>query len=260
MSAEPIVRTEGLTKSFGAVRALQYIDLAINGGEVVALIGDNGAGKSTLVKILSGFLRPDAGRLCIHGKEVSFKRYSVRRARVLGIETVYQGHSLGEKQQLWRNVFVGRHLRNAFGFIRIGKEKEITLSLLQRSIGLNGAGVSADALVTTLSGGERQGLAISRAMFFNASLTILDEPTTALAVKEVGRVLDFVREIPGKGRSALFISHNLHHVYDVADRFVVLDRGVIVHQCMRKETSVAELFERVEALAAAPDRQGRGEG
>lgn len=251
MSTDTIIRATSLKKSFGAVQALSNISLSIKRGEVVALIGDNGAGKSTIIKILSGVLRPDSGSLQIKGKEVNFKKYTVRKARSLGIETVYQERSLGEKQPLWRNVFVGRHMRNALGFIRVTKEKELTLAMLQKSIGLNGAGISADALVGSLSGGERQGLAICRAMHFNSTLTILDEPTTALAVREVGRVLNFIRSISEKGRSALFISHNLHHVYEVADRFLFVDRGKIVHEGLRNEMSIKELFDKLEGVAAS---------
>lgn len=252
MSLDAIIRARNLAKSFGPVQALRDVSLDIGSCEVVALIGDNGAGKSTLIKLLSGVIRPDSGSLQVNGTEVSFNRYSVRKARALGIETVYQERSLGEKQPLWRNVFVGRHLRNPFGFIRVAEEKALTMTMLRNSVGLSGAGVNADSLVSTLSGGERQGLAISRAMHFDATLTILDEPTTALAVKEVGRVLKFIRTIPDRGHSALFISHNLHHVHAVADRILVLDRGRIVHECLQQETSIAALFDKVEELAAAP--------
>lgn len=258
MSSKTLIRATSLNKSFGAVQALHDISLSIEKSEVVALVGDNGAGKSTIIKILSGVLRPDSGSLQINGEDVNLKRYSVRKARSLGIETVYQDHSLGEKQPLWRNVFVGRHIRNGFGFIDVVKEKELTLAMLQKSIGLNGVGVSADALVGTLSGGERQGLAIGRAMHFNSTLTILDEPTTALAVQEVGRVLNFIRSIPEKGHSALFISHNLHHVHEVADRFLFMDRGTIVHQCLRSEMSITELFETLEGFSVNPASSGRG--
>ena len=260
MSKKTILRAASLKKSFGAIQALHDVSLSIKKSEVVALIGDNGAGKSTIIKILSGVLCPDSGSLQINGKEVNLKQYSVRKARSLGIETVYQDHSLGEKQPLWRNVFVGRHIRNVLGFINVTKEKELTEAMLQKSIGLNGVGVSADALVGTLSGGERQGLAIGRAMHFNSTLTILDEPTTALAVREVGRVLNFIRSIPEKGHSALFISHNLHHVYEVADRFLFVDRGKIVHQCLREEMCIAELFEKLEGFSSSATDSDRGQG
>lgn len=256
MSTNIIISVTSLNKSFGAVQALHDVSLSIMRGEVVALIGDNGAGKSTIIKILSGALRPDSGSLQINGEYVNFNNYSVRKARSYGIETVYQDHSLGEKQPLWRNVFVGRHIRNIFGFIDVAKEKELTLGVLNKSIGLNGVGVSADSLVGTLSGGERQGLAIGRAIHFNSKLTILDEPTTALAVKEVGKVLNFIRSIPEQGKSALFISHNLHHVHEVADRFIFVDRGTIVHQCLRSEMSVAELRETLEEYSSSS--AGRG--
>ena len=241
-----IVKAADLKKSFGPVEALSGVSFTIQGGEVIGLIGDNGAGKSTIIKILSGVLRPDSGSVAVNGREIDLAKYSVRMARAAGIETVYQDHSLGNKQPLWRNVFVGRHLRNRFGFIRVARERAITLSMLRHSIGLRGVGVSADALVSSLSGGERQGLAISRAMHFNSTLTILDEPTTALAVKEVGRVLSFIRSIPEKGNSALFISHNLHHVHEVADRFLVMDHGRIVHECTRENTSVSDLHARLD--------------
>ncbi|WP_028585009.1 ATP-binding cassette domain-containing protein [Desulfogranum mediterraneum] len=249
---DTILKATSLNKSFGPIRALSNINFSIKKGEVVALIGDNGAGKSTVIKILAGLFRPDSGSLQIAGKQVNLKRYSVRTARALGIETVYQERSLGEKQPLWRNVFVGRHLKNSFGFIRVKEEKALTLAMLKNSIGLKGVGISADALVCTLSGGERQGLAISRAMHFNSALTILDEPTTALAVKEVAMVLNFIRSIPEKGRSALFVSHNLHHVHEVADRFVFIDRGMIVHECRRDAMSLAQLFTTVEQLSMTP--------
>ena len=122
--------------------------------------------------------------------------------------------------------------------------------MLQTSIGLQGVGVSADALVSNLSGGERQGLAISRAMHFNAALTILDEPTTALSVKEVDKVLRYIRSIPSRGKSALFVSHNLHHVHEIADRILCMSRGTIAYQCNKSDVSVSDLFSRLEALSA----------
>lgn len=246
---EKILTATGLNKSFGSVCALSDVGLSINKGEIVALIGDNGAGKSTIVKLLSGVIRADSGSLQINGQPVDLKRYSVAEARSLGVETVHQERSLGEKQPLWRNVFVGRHLHNSFGFIDIKKEKEITLSMLKNSIGLKGVGVSAEAHVASLSGGERQALAISRAMYFDSVLTILDEPTTSLAVSEVDKVLRFIRTIPESGRSALFISHNLYHVHDVADRFIFVDRGRIVHECVRSEMSVKQLYRKLTKLS-----------
>ncbi len=247
-----ILTAISLSKNFGPVCALSDVNFSISKGEVVALIGDNGAGKSTLIKIIAGVYRPDSGSLRINGQAVDLHRYTVRTARRLGIETVYQERSLGEKQPLWRNLFVGRHRHNRLGFIRVRQEKKLTLAMLQKSIGLQGAGISPDARAGTLSGGERQGLAISRAMHFNAALTILDEPTTALSVKEAARVLAFIRGIADRGNSALLVSHDLHHVHEAADRFLFLSRGAIVHQCRRSEISVTQRIETLETLSTVP--------
>lgn len=238
-----IVRLEGVQKFFGAVHALRNIDLRIGRNEIVGLIGDNGAGKSTLIKTMTGVLKPSSGRIFIRDKEIDLDNYSVSMAHDLSIETVYQDKSLGEKQPLWRNFFVGRQITNRFGFIDIKREKEIAGEILTKSIGFRGAGIGVDATVKQLSGGERQGIAIGRAMHFNADLIVLDEPTVALAVKEVRKVLDFVRSIKASGRACVYIEHNLAHVHEVADRLVVLDRGEVVADISPKDMSVPELTE-----------------
>ena len=241
--AGSIVRLEGVQMNFGAIRALRDIDIAIGHNEIVGLIGDNGAGKSTLIKVMTGVLRPSAGRMFIRDREIDLADYSVRMAHELSIETVYQDRSLAEKQPLWRNFFVGRQITNRFGFIDIRREKEIAEEILTRAIGFRGAGITVDSTVANLSGGERQGIAIGRAMHYNADLIILDEPTVALAVAEVRKVLDFVRRIKEAGRACIYIEHNLAHVHEVADRLIVLDRGAIVAQISPRDMSVAELTE-----------------
>ena len=243
-----IIRMERVAKYFGAVRALSNVDLAIGRNEIVGLIGDNGAGKSTLIKVMTGVLKPSSGRLFIRDRELDLADYSVRMAHELSIETVYQDKSLGEKQPLWRNFFVGRQITNRFGFIDVKREREIASQMLMKSIGLRGAGITADSTVKQLSGGERQGIAIGRAMHFNADLIVLDEPTVALAVKEVRRVLDFVRRIKESGRACVYIEHNLAHVHEVADRLVVLDRGEVVAEIRPSEMSVADLTEYLIGL------------
>ena len=243
-----IVRLEGVQKFFGPLQALRDIDLAIGRNEIVGLIGDNGAGKSTLIKVMTGVLEPTAGRIYIRDREIDIADYSVRMAHDLSIETVYQDRSLAEKQPLWRNFFVGRQITNRFGFIEIRKEKAIAEDILRRAIGFRGAGITVDSTVANLSGGERQGIAIGRAMHYNADLIILDEPTAALAVKEVRKVLDFVGRIKDSGRAAIYIEHNLAHVHEVADRLVVLDRGRIVAEILPKDMSVVELTEFLIAL------------
>jgi simple sugar transport system ATP-binding protein len=243
-----IIRLERVAKYFGAVQALSNIDLAIGKNEIVGLIGDNGAGKSTLIKVMTGVLKPSAGRIFIRDRELDLADYSVRMAHDLSIETVYQDKSLGEKQPLWRNFFVGRQITNRFGFIDVKREKAVAAQMLLKSIGLRGTGITADSMVKELSGGERQGIAIGRAMHFNADLIVLDEPTVALAVKEVRRVLDFVKRIRESGRACVYIEHNLAHVHEVADRLVVLDRGEIVAEIKPAEMNVVDLTEYLIAL------------
>jgi simple sugar transport system ATP-binding protein len=243
-----IVRMEGVQKYFGAVHALRNINLAIGRNEIVGLIGDNGAGKSTLIKVLTGVIPPTAGRIFVRDVEINLAQHSVGHAHELSIETVYQDKSLGEKQPLWRNFFVGRQITNRFGFIDIREEKRIAQDILLNTIGFRGVGIGVDSNVKQLSGGERQGIAIGRAMHFNSDLIILDEPTVALAVSEVRKVLDFVRRIKASGRACIYIEHNLAHVHEVADRLVVLDRGEIVAVVQPKDMTVPELTEFLIAL------------
>jgi simple sugar transport system ATP-binding protein len=238
-----IVRLEHVDKYFGAVRALTDINLAIGRNEIVGLIGDNGAGKSTLIKVMTGVMPPSGGHLYIRDQLVDASAYSVRKAHDLAIETVYQDKSLADKQPLWRNFFVGRQITNRFGFIRIKEEKRIADRMLMESIGFRGVGITVDSTVAQLSGGERQGIAIGRAMHYQADLIVLDEPTAALGVAEVRKVLDFVRLIKESGRACVYIEHNLAHVHEVADRLVVLDRGKIVSEIKPQDMSVSELTE-----------------
>jgi simple sugar transport system ATP-binding protein len=243
-----IVRLENVQKYFGAVQALRNINLSIGRNETVGLIGDNGAGKSTLIKTLTGVLKPTSGRIFIRDKEIDLANYSVGKAHDLAIETVYQDKSLGEKQPLWRNFFVGRQITNRWGFIDIRAEKRVADEILKKAIGFRGVGITVDSTVALLSGGERQGIAIGRAMHFKADLIVLDEPTAALAVKEVRKVLDFVKRIKAQGHACIYIEHNLAHVHEVADRLVVLDRGEIVSEIRPQDMSVADLTEYLIAL------------
>ncbi|MBN9021148.1 MAG: sugar ABC transporter ATP-binding protein [Rhizobiales bacterium] len=242
-SYESIIRLEGVQKFFGPIQALKDIDLRIGRNEIVGLIGDNGAGKSTLIKVMTGVMPPTAGRIFIRNREIQLADYSVRMAHDLSIETVYQDKSLAEKQPLWRNFFVGRQITNRLGFIDIKREKEIADQILKGAIGFRSAGITVDSTVSNLSGGERQGIAIGRAMHYNADLIILDEPTVALAVAEVRKVLDFVRRIKDSGHACIYIEHNLAHVHEVADRLIVLDRGQIVAEIRPRDMTVIGLTE-----------------
>jgi simple sugar transport system ATP-binding protein len=240
---QSIVRLERVQKYFGAIHALKDINLAVGRNEIVGLIGDNGAGKSTLIKVMTGVMKPTHGRIYIRDRPIDIADYSVAMAHELAIETVYQDASLGENQPLWRNFFVGRQITNRFGFIDVKREKAIAEQILLKAIGFRGAGIGVDSTVKLLSGGERQGIAIGRAMHFNADLIVLDEPTVALAVNEVRKVLEFVRKIKQNGHACVYIEHNLAHVHEVADRLIVMDRGEIVAEIRPSDMSVAELTE-----------------
>src|SRR5271157_3630658 len=155
-----------IEKYFGLVCALRNINLEVGRNEIIGLIGDNGAGKSTMVKILTGVFPPTSGELYVAGRKVEFRSYTVKQAHAHGIETVYQDRSLGEKQVLWRNFFIGRGITLPFGFLNVKKEKEIANEIMVNTIGFRGKGITVDSNVSLLSGGERQGVSIGRAMYF----------------------------------------------------------------------------------------------
>jgi simple sugar transport system ATP-binding protein len=232
-----------IEKYFGLVCALQNINFEVGRNEIVGLIGDNGAGKSTMVKILTGVFPPTHGELYIAGRKVDLNSYTVKRAHELGVETVYQDKSLGEKQALWRNFFIGRQFTFPFGFINVKKEKEIANEIMINTIGFRGKGITVDSKVSVLSGGERQGVAIGRAMHFEAELIILDEPTVALSLKEVAKVMNFVHKIKEAGKACIYISHAIADVYEISDRFVIMDRGKIVASREKKDITLKELDE-----------------
>ncbi len=237
------LRMENIHKYFGKVAALRGVNFEVGANEVVGLIGDNGAGKSTMVKIMTGVFGPSSGQMYIREEKVNFRHYNVRRAHKYGIETVFQESSLGEKQPLWRNFFIGRQVTRSLGFINVRKEKELAQHIMLDLIGFRGAGITVESTVSKLSGGERQGIAIGRAMYFDADMIILDEPTAALSLKEVQKVLNFTRKIKESGRACVYISHTIPHVYQVADRFVIIDRGEIVANFLKSEVSLHELDE-----------------
>jgi len=235
------VKLVNLNKYFGQICALKNINFETGVNEVVGLIGDNGAGKSTLIKLITGVFPQTNGELFIKGEKINSRSYCVKQAQNLGIATVYQDRSLAEKQALWRNFFIGRQITNRLGFIKVKEEKAIAADILLNMIGFRGVGITVDSKVSTLSGGERQGIAIGRAMHFSADLIILDEPTVALSLKEVKKVINFVNLIKERGKACIYISHNMADLYEVADRFVVLDRGRIVGNILKKEITLNDL-------------------
>ncbi len=247
-SYEHVVRLDDVSMRFGNVHALSNVNIAVGRNEIVGLLGDNGAGKSTLIKIMTGVQKPTSGDLYVRDQRIDWSTYSVQKAHDLRFETVYQESSLCEMQPLWRNFFVGRQITNRFGFIDVKKQREIAQDILLNAIGFRGAGITVDSTVGDLSGGERQGISIGRAMYFDADLIILDEPTVALAIKEVRKVLDFVLNIKQSGRACIYIEHNLAHVYEVADRLVILDRGRVVAEIARGDMTLPELTQYLIGL------------
>jgi simple sugar transport system ATP-binding protein len=246
LNEPPIIELEKISKSFGSVSALAGISMQVNDNEVLGLIGDNGAGKSTLIKIISGVHAPDSGEILVRGK--AQKKWDVNIARAHGIETVYQDRALAEQQTITRNIFMGRERGGFLGFLDLEKENEEANNLM-RSIGFTSRVFAADSQVFTLSGGERQGVAIARALYFKAKLIILDEPTTALSLTESEKVFHFVRQAKEGGASVVFISHNIYHTYDISDRFVVLDRGRVVLKTDKAKTTANELVKSMQDIA-----------
>ncbi len=246
----PLLRLEAIEKWYGKVHALKSVDLEIYPREIVGLIGDNGAGKSTLIKIISGVIPKNRGHIYWKGQEVTIA--SVKEARRLGIETVHQDRAVVGVMSVARNIFLGREPVRRLGFIRMLDQAKMReeADKLSRDLKLNIP--SPDQEVRFCSGGEMQGVAISRAMYFEASLVILDEPTTALAVTGVQRVLSFIERLKEEDIAGIFVTHNLHDVYAVADRFVVMLRGQVVANLAKRDVTVEELIRLQVAGQPAP--------
>ncbi|WP_265286448.1 ATP-binding cassette domain-containing protein [Verminephrobacter eiseniae] len=222
-----LIRCTGLHKWYSGVHALRDVSLDIAQRQVVGLLGDNGAGKSTLIKILSGAHRPDAGTIEFLGQRVDIR--SPKDAMRLGIETIHQYNSMVPCMSIARNIFLGREpmkwrIGNCGWLDRQRMQTEAVATIAAVDLHLR----SPDALVGELSGGQRQGVAIARAMHFKTKALILDEPTNHLSVRETNKVIDFVKGLPGQNMTGIFISHNLHHVFQTCDRIVVMSRGQLV--------------------------------
>ena len=236
-----------VSKSFGEVKAIQNINFTLGENEVVGLLGDNGAGKSTLIKIITGYYQQTAGDIFFNGKPV--EKLTVPKARALGVETIYQERALAELQTLWRNIFLGRELNTKWGLLDVKRMKEETHRLMVQSMGFTSSAVTPDSKVGKFSGGEKQGVAIVRALYFDAEIIVLDEPTMGLSLKETEKLLNFVRGIKTAGKSAIFIDHNIFHVYSVVDRVVVIDRGQVAGEFYTKDISLDALMEKMIRVA-----------
>jgi simple sugar transport system ATP-binding protein len=239
-SPEPgLLEARKVSKYFGSVNALQDISLKVSAGEVTCVLGDNGAGKSTLIKILSGVHQPDSGDLLLEGEVRNFT--NPREARAAGIATVFQDLATVPLMSVWRNFFLGNEPvrgRGVLQRLRIREAQEIMRGEMAK-MGIDVR--DPNQSVGTLSGGERQAVAIARAVYFGAKVLILDEPTSALGVKQSGIVLKYIVQARAMGRGVVFITHNPHHAYPVGDRFVLLKRGRMMGSYLKSETSLDQL-------------------
>ena len=233
-----------ITMNFGNVVAIQGVVFEVARGEIVGLVGDNGAGKSTLVKVMNGFYSPDEGEMRFNGSQVKFG--SPRDARSVGIETVYQDLALIPALSMWRNFFLGRELKlGPRPFRRLAKKqmREITMTNL-KEMGLTRLR-SPDEPVDILSGGERQALAIARARYFGGSLLLLDEPTSALSVKETEKVSEAVQIAKSDGLGVVIIDHNIGHVHRICDRIVIMESGRVLRSVLRDEVTAQHVSDLV---------------
>ena len=247
--SDELVRMEHINKFFGRVQALNDVTLSVGRNEIVGLLGDNGAGKSTLIKILSGALRADSGDIYMHGKKVDIR--STSDAIAQGIETIYQDSALVTQLSIARNLFLGREpVRGPRLLDRLDQKSmnEVARDLLKR-VGITKE-IPPTTPVSALSGGERQAVAIARAMHFESDLIILDEPTNNLGVDETKGVLRFVRGARDSGHSCILIAHNIYHVFQVVDRIIVLRRGkTVADDIDPKQTTIQAVEGIITGLA-----------
>ncbi|MBV9636207.1 MAG: sugar ABC transporter ATP-binding protein [Methylobacteriaceae bacterium] len=238
--ARPLLDVRSISKSFAAVQALNGVSMQLEAGEVVALAGDNGAGKSTLIKIIAGVYRADGGEIVYNGENVTFE--TPHAARDHGIETIYQDLALADNLSIGANIFLGREpVRRAFGFLPVldrGKMAEAAKATMAR---LDFEVDRVNAPVSRFSGGQRQAVAIGRAIYWEARVLIMDEPMAALGVPEQRRVIALIKNLRAQGKAIIFISHNLSDIFSVSDRIVVLRRGVLAGERRTSETDPDEI-------------------
>jgi simple sugar transport system ATP-binding protein len=239
-----LLKCSQLNKWYGNLHALKNVDLTINKGEVIGLIGDNGAGKSTLIKIICGVHSLDKGEIFFEGNKVNIK--NPKTAMNLGIETIHQYNTMFQEMSIARNVFIGREPKK-FGLKSLGvlDEKKMNKESMEA---INEVGLdlrSPHIPVKELSGGERQGVSIARSMYFKSKMLILDEPTNHLSVKETLKVLEYVKSLSSMGIGSIFISHNLYHIHEIADRIVGMARGEKVCDMNKRDTTVNELIKLI---------------
>ena len=234
----PLFEARGVSKQYGHVNALLDVDFEVYPKEVVGLLGDNGAGKSTLIKTLSGVVSPDSGEFFRNGKPVDISTRT--KSEEAGIQTIYQDIALIKSMSIMRNIYAGREPTGMFGLMRMREMREETMRILEEHVKISGI-TSPHLLIEELSGGQAQAVAIARAVHFKRDILLLDEPTSALAVRETEKVLTMVRELARSGVSCVLITHNLYHAFRVCDRFAIMAHGHSVKTMLKEETTLNEL-------------------
>ncbi|MXN45128.1 ATP-binding cassette domain-containing protein [Shinella kummerowiae] len=237
-----LLELHNISKSFGALTALRNLSFHIGEGEVVGLLGDNGAGKSTTVNLISGIHKPTEGYLSVDGKKTAFTCRS--DSADAGIETIYQHTALVDSLSITRNIFMGRELTDRFGFLRQAEMRAIAMDVLQNAVHISGID-SPDTLVGNLSGGQKQAVAIARAVYFKKRVLLLDEPTSALSVRETEALLNQVLKLKAENVSSVLVTHNIYHAYQVCDRFVIMSHGTKVFDVDKADTTINQLTEYV---------------
>jgi len=237
-----LLALHSINKTFGPLKALTDLSFEIGENEVVGLLGDNGAGKSTTVNMISGIHQPTSGYISVDGKRQTFANR--RDSAEAGIETIYQNTALVDCLSISRNIFLGRELTTRFGFLDLKRMREIAMQVLESAVHISGID-SPDKLVGDLSGGQKQAVAIARAVFFKRRVLLLDEPTSALSVRETEALLNQVLKLKAEGVSSVLVTHNLYHAYQVCDRFVIMSHGTKVFDVAKADTTIEELTQHV---------------
>ena len=238
-----LYEAKNITKKYGNLIALDDVNFHIAPNEVVGLLGDNGAGKSTLIKMMSGVVEPNKGKIFVDGNEIKIKNRK-ESEEIAGIETIYQNSALCDDMTIMRNIFMGREITNYFGFMNHKKMDEISTEVLTSGIEISGID-SPSKEIGALSGGQKQAVAIARAVYFKRKILLLDEPTSALSVRETEKVLSYVTDLKKENVSSVIVTHNLYHAFQVCDRFVVMSHGKVVFEKNKKDTNIEEVTEQV---------------
>jgi simple sugar transport system ATP-binding protein len=238
----PLFEARNVTKRYGSLVALANMNFSVGANEVVGLLGDNGAGKSTLIKLMSGIIPLTSGEIFVRGKPTAFA--SRADSETAGIETIYQDVALVDSMSITRNIFMGREIANRLGMMKQKKMDEMAIEILGSAVQISGIDDPRKE-VGYLSGGQKQAVAIARAVHFKRNILLLDEPTSALSVRETERLLAYVRDLKNEGTSSVLVTHNLYHAFMVCDRFVIMSHGAKVFEAEKKNTNIEEVTHHV---------------